>query len=381
MGDGILCPACGCACDDLGAPDLANACPQGLAWFASWPKEVAGAAMIAGQPATLAEGLAAAAALLAAARAPAVFGMTGVAVEAQRAAVALADELGGLLIPAPGPWSAVRRAMQDVGLVTATLGEIRHRAELLVFWDANPDATHPRWHERFVDAPGALLERPRELVFVGAAPAPLPAGAMHLPLPPGGNMDGLLALRLALAGKDSAAPWRELAARLRSARCSAFVFGESLAMAGRWACRALFELVRDLNGPGRCVAVALGPGGNAGGLDSVLAWQTGYAEAVDFGGGDPRPAVAPWTADAVVLIGPAAPPAAWAGVPAVRIGPSLDPRAAVSLRVRVPGLSGGGTWFRDDDVPLPLRPFAADGAPEAAEALDQLRRRLPPRRG
>jgi formylmethanofuran dehydrogenase subunit B len=65
----------------------------------------------------------------------------------------------------------------------------------------------------------------------------------------------------------------------------------------------------------------------------------------------------------------------------VRISTALDPAAKVSLRVRVPGLSGGGTWFRDDDVPLPLRPFMADSTPEAADALEQLRRRLPPRSG
>ena len=372
----ILCPACGCACDDLAVATLATACPRGAAWFAQWPDDP-DVALLAGKPATTAAALAAAARLLSAARAPAVVGGAGLALDAQRAAVALAERVRGLVVPLLGPWAAVRRAMQDVGLVTATLGEIRHRAELVVFWDCQPAATHPRWLERFVPATGALLERPRELVFVGAA-TPWSPEVGHVSLPSGGTIEALVELRRAAKSAMVAEPWQTLAARLTSARCSAIVFGETLAVGGRWACRALFELTRDLNnGAGRCVAVPLGPGNNAGGMESVLAWQTGWATAVDFGGDGPRPAWPPFAADVLVMAGDAPAPAGFDGVPCIRIGPRLDSAAAVSLRTRVPGVTGGGVWFRDDDVPLPLRPFRHDRAPEAAALFEALAAELP----
>ena len=113
-------------------------------------------ARVDGREASLDEALRAAAAILRGARAPLVCGLALATCEAQRAAVAIADALGAAIDPAGG--SPALLAYQDIGASTATLGEIRDRAEVVVVWRADPATTHPRLLERLeVDRPGRPL--------------------------------------------------------------------------------------------------------------------------------------------------------------------------------------------------------------------------------
>ncbi len=49
-------------------------------------------------------------------------------------------------------------ALQRVGEVTCTLGEIKNRADLIVVWRADPLESHPRLFSRYaLDPPGAFL--------------------------------------------------------------------------------------------------------------------------------------------------------------------------------------------------------------------------------
>ena len=60
-------------------------------------------------------------------------------------------------------------AVQAVGESTATLGEIKNRSDLVVYWGSDPLVSHPRHLERFVDAPGMFVpagRRDRHLVVV-----------------------------------------------------------------------------------------------------------------------------------------------------------------------------------------------------------------------
>ena len=56
--------------------------------------------------------------------------------------MALADAIGAVVDPAGG--STAGEAYQAIGASTATFGEIRDRAELVVVWRADPAVTHPR---------------------------------------------------------------------------------------------------------------------------------------------------------------------------------------------------------------------------------------------
>ena len=89
------------------------------------------------------EAVAEAAAILSASDSPLIYGLSSSASEAQRKAVALADRVGAVIDSTSsvchGPGGL---AMQAVGEPTCTLGEVRDRADLLVFWGCNPDASH-----------------------------------------------------------------------------------------------------------------------------------------------------------------------------------------------------------------------------------------------
>ena len=123
----------------------------------------------------------------------------------------------------------------------------------------------------------------------------------------------------------------------------------------------------------------------------MLTWQTGFPFAVDFAAGFPtyRPhadaaaLLAAGEIDAALVIGsPASIPApligGLAGLPTVAIGPRASAAAfkpAVSVDTGIAGIHEGGTAYRMDEVPLPLRPALA-GPPTAAGTLRALRERL-----
>ena len=92
----------------------------------------------------------AAAAILREARAPLVYGLGGTSCEAQRRAVALAEAAGAVI-------DVGAAATTAIGSSTATFGEIRDRAELVVLWRADPVVTHPRLLERLRLDPGAMI--------------------------------------------------------------------------------------------------------------------------------------------------------------------------------------------------------------------------------
>src|SRR5512138_329709 len=41
--------------------------------------------------------------------------------------------------------------VQEVGIPTATLGQIRHRADLVIYWGCDPWSAHPRHLERYTN--------------------------------------------------------------------------------------------------------------------------------------------------------------------------------------------------------------------------------------
>src|SRR3954468_5715072 len=164
------CGGCGLVCDDIPAvvsddgtlERLDRTCPLGDAWFAERVAPAPPPARVGGREAALDDALEEAAGILGRARAPLVYGLGGTTCEAQRVAVALAEAIGAVIDPAgPQLAAAFGQAFQTLGASTATLGEVRERAEVVVVWRADPVVTHPRLFER-LRLPGAG----RELVVV-----------------------------------------------------------------------------------------------------------------------------------------------------------------------------------------------------------------------
>ena len=417
----VTCLGCGCACDDIRITvrdgrivEAARACDLGAAWFGdgSLPAEAA----IDAVRATMDEALASAAALVRAARRPLVYIAPGVTNETVKEAVALADGLGAALdsVTSDTAMGAILAA-QERGRASATLGEARQRADVVVWWGIDPSTRYPRYAERYaplasgIHAPDGRASRTVIAVDIGDAVSAADADRRFL-LPAEDEVATLSALR-SLVGTSAgdttphdgdpvrAAIWaraRALAPALVSGRYVLVVAdGEPADAAMPTAdshlrLSALIALVQALNGPTRAALSLLRAGGNRSGVDAVLTSQTGYPAAVDFSRGAPRyrpfdgrasQLMARGEADAVIVVGyldhvPAGVSSLMAAIPAVVIGPdasamTLGPRS-VAIDTGLAGVHDAGTALRLDDVPLPLR-AVLPGPPPAAAVVKALR--------
>ena len=404
----VTCLGCGCACDDITVvvqqdriAETRNACALGAAWFGDGA--IPGETRVNGRNASLADALVEAARILRAARRPLVYLAADLSCEAQREAVALSDRVGALLDTVTSVAAAGILAAQRRGRAGATLGEIRQRADLVVFWGVDPVERYPRFAARYAVEPrGLAAPRGRSsrtviAVDVGACRGPTDADA-RVAIGGPHEVDALGVMRATVQGRMAGDDARfrgaaELARRMSQGHYVALVAdGEPGAdPADPDRAEGLVTLAQALNAPTRCALVVLRGGGNRSGADAVLTWQTGFPFAVDFAPGVPayRPhagaaaLVAAGEIDAACVIGSAASvPEPLVGglarLPSVAIGPRASAasfRPAVAVDTGVAGIHEGGTAFRMDDVPLPLRPPLA-GPPTAAGTLRSLRERL-----
>ncbi|MGC3970112.1 MAG: hypothetical protein QM775_23130 [Pirellulales bacterium] len=154
----IACTVCGCVCDDLRATvdggritAFEPHCPLHAAWFVrdNIPAP-ADHATIDGRPASLADAATAAARILRQAKNPLIYGLSRSSTPGQRSAVHLADVAGALIDTTASTCHGNSIiALQTVGESTCSLGEVRNRCDLVIYWGANPAVSHPRHMERY----------------------------------------------------------------------------------------------------------------------------------------------------------------------------------------------------------------------------------------
>ncbi|TWT29360.1 Formyltransferase/hydrolase complex Fhc subunit B [Posidoniimonas corsicana] len=409
----VLCFGCGCLCDDLrvtvdGESALAEglSCSLGREWLdrvAAWRP---GPCVIEGREAPLAEAVARAADLLSAAHAPLVCGLAGAGTDAQRAAVGIADRLGGFVDWTTTPADAAAiESMQTVGAVGVSLGEIAQRADLVVFWQCDPASTHPRHFERYSLQPKSRwLPRgraDRKVVAVGDPASATAAEADSVvELPAGGAVDALVALRAALAGvtlaSDPPAPIARLAEQIRDASFAVFFYGDELKRQGAAALTELTLLAQSQQETTRVVTAPLGGAGNAPGAKSVMTWQTGYPMAVSFASGSPEYGAPDFTAESLLARGEVdavlvvsedgmaglsdAAIQAVSRVDSVVLSSAPVDGLGATVRFSTPplGAAPGGAVFRSDHVALPLHQPLVDAATTDAGVLAAIAARLAP---
>jgi formylmethanofuran dehydrogenase subunit B len=395
----VACTVCGCVCDDLELTvadgritDVERACRLAEPWFAALADAPAPPpARIDGRPASFDEAVERAAAILAASRAPLVWGLSRSSTAGQRAAVRLAERLGATIDTTASVCHGPSiMAIQEVGESTSSLGEVRNRADLVVFWGANPVESHPRHFERYsVDARGLFVpggRADRSVVVVDSKPTATSAASdLFVRVPPRGDFEVIWALRRLVRGGDLPPgadvgvdhdQLRRLAEMLAGCRYGAVFFGLGLAQrgAGHANVEALLRLVADLNDRTRFTARRLRIPGDVAGADSVLCWLTGFPFAVNLARGYPRYNPGEYTAgellergevDACLLVGsescrllsPAA-QSALERLPTVALDYAHQPcpfPTAVSFTTAVYGIHEPGTAYRMDEIPIPLR--------------------------
>ena len=404
----VTCLGCGCACDDITIvvkqdriAEARNACALGVAWFGDGT--VPAETRVNGRTASLERALTEAARLLTGATRPLVYLAGDVSCETLREGVAIADRLHAAIDSLAATAATAVLAAQRRGRAGATLGEIRQRADLVVFWAVDPSARYPRYGSRYaveprgVAAPQGRKDRTLIAVDVGEALGPADADR-RLAIAPADEVDSLEIMRATVQGRTVGEEARfraavELARRMTEARYVAIVTdgepGTTSADPAR--AEALVTLSQTLNAPTRCALSTLRGGGNRSGADAVLTWQTGFPFAVDFARGYPSyqpqagaaALLGAGEVDAALVIGaPATLPVpvatALARVGSVVIGPRASAatfQPAVAVDAGVAGIHEGGTAFRMDDVPLPLRP-SLEGARATLATVRALRDRL-----
>jgi formylmethanofuran dehydrogenase subunit B len=391
----VACAACGLVCENITVRidngkifAAENACPLCAARLIGQSASGLSSATIDGKSSTVDDAIARAAEILRASKAPLIYGLVGSDVSTQRAAVALADRLGATIDPAiPVFHRAAIEAFQSVGISTCTLGEVKHRADLVVFWGCDPDVTHPSLRERFLNGAGEFVSR-RKIVAVNSQ---RPQGHVDefFQLPAEQQYTFISLMRALVAGREVSSPLQsELQAFVelfKTANYAAIFIGSELR--GVPELEALFQLVRLLNDTTRCVAMGLGDTQ----IENVLTWQTGYPCSVNFALGYPCYNPHTYSAsyllehqqvDVVVMVGTAglehlsaSAKKQFEKLPVILLDDTsqeFDIKPAVSIPIAVPGIHCSGTVFRIDGVPLRLPAIFDSELRTAADVLSAI---------
>jgi formylmethanofuran dehydrogenase subunit B len=415
----VACTVCGCVCDDLRVQvegdrivEVNGACRLATPWFERIGQSQPPVATIAGQACDLTTATRHAAKILSHSLAPLVFGLSRSSTDGQRAAVRLADRLrAGIDTSASLCHAPSIMAIQQVGESTSSLGEIKNRADLVVFWGANPAVSHPRHFERYSLEPAGQFvpggRADRTVIVVDVEPTETSAEAgVFVRLAPERDFECIWALRQLIRGEGpndtadvgtSLDVLRDLADRMMRCRYGVVFFGLGLARRslGHRNVEALLCLVAELNAHTRFTARRLRIPGDVTGADSVVCWQTGFPFAVNLARGSPRYNPGEYTAnellerrevDACVLVGSEAVPelstaaTEWLReIPTIALDypntpPGLD--ATVQFTTAIYGVHAPGTAYRMDEVPIPLRKVLDTHYPTDAEVLGAIEGQL-----
>jgi formylmethanofuran dehydrogenase subunit B len=292
------------------------------------------------------------------------------------------------------------------GKSIATLGEIKNRADLIIFWGANPAECHPRHFTRYSVTPKGMYipngRKGRTVVLVDIRRTPTARAAdIFLQIRPGKDFEVLTALRALIKGHRvnqecleetglNLEQLQDLAERMKSARYGAMFFGMGLTMTRgkHMNSSAILTLGAELNEFTHFIAMPVRGHGNVTGADAVVGWMTGFPFGVDFSRGYPRYNPGEFTSvdvltrgdvDAVLVLG-ADPGATMPGpaidhlakVPTIVLDPKVSHTsrlARVHITTAATGISAPGTVYRMDEVPLELRPALESPYPTDEEVL------------
>lgn len=295
------------------------------------------------------------------------------------------------------------------GKVTCTLGEVKNRADFIVYWGGNPAECHPRHFTKYSLMPkGKFVPRGRKdrtMVLVDIRETKsVGAADIFLQIKPGKDFEVLTLLRAMVKGQRvneelvaetglTLEQLQDFVARAKQARFGVFFFGMGVSMTRgkHMNSAAILTLAAELNAFTKFVAMPMRGHGNVTGADVIMRWTTGYPFGINFNRGYPRYNPGEFSTvdllvrgdvDASLILG--ADPGATMPQPAIdhmaRI-PTIvpDPKvthtsrlARIHITTAVTGISAPGTGYRMDEVPLPLRPALKSPYPTDEEVIRRI---------
>ena len=353
----VVCPYCGCLCDDIELTvengkiiKNKNGCFLSIAKFLNFNNEHRILKPLMRKNGELVqvsyeEALHKSAEILAKAKYPVLYGWSSTSCEAQRIGIELAEQVGGVFDNTTsvchGP-SVV--GMQEAGIPTSTLGQVRHRADLIMYWGSDPLSSHPRHMQRYTYfakgrfeestrkvctnrnsreadqgitsekfqpqvetdnpdenfLPQTLCAKARKLLVVDVRKTLTAAKAdVFLRIEPNKDFELIQTLRMLVKDQEvevdnvAGVPLRylsEVAELLVDCNFGVIFFGMGLAQSEGKSrnIEAAIGLVRDLNARTKFSIMPMRGHFNVTGANIVSAWQTGFPFAVDFSLGYPR---------------------------------------------------------------------------------------------
>jgi formylmethanofuran dehydrogenase subunit B len=294
------------------------------------------------------------------------------------------------------------------------LGEVKNRADLVIFWGCNPLESHMRHLARYSVTPRGLFtpegRKGRRVVAIDIRPTPTTKNADEfIQVRPEKTFEIATTLRALVSGVRLSvgddglvagvpvARWRELAEAIRSCRYGVVFFGLGVTQCRGWDLNAeqLSALVREANVHSRFYAIAMRGHGNVAGGNQVMGWQTGYPIAVNFSRGYPRynpgefsvlGLLARRDVDAALIVAtdpgahlPQDSVRALREIPTVYLEPHNNPTtewATVVIPVAPAGVAAAGTFYRMDNVPLRVKKLVDSPYPSDEEVLRQLKEKI-----
>ena len=395
----VVCPFCGCLCDDLVVEKengritvVKNACAIGRTKFLNHASDRA-KPMVKREgeliEVTLEEAIDRAAEVLKASDFPLIYGLSSTEVDAQRLAVELAELLGASIDHTAsvchGPTIL---AAHDVGVAKCTLGEVKNRADLVIFWGCNPAEAHLRHPVRYSVTPKGMFteggRKDRKVIHVDVRRTGTSKMAdLFIKVEPGRDYELLSTLRASIKGYEvgdaAGVPLstiKELAEEMKRCKFGILFFGLGLTMSGgrHLNVDAALRLVRDLNHYTKFTILPMRGHFNVTGAGEVLLWSTGYPYSVNFSRGYPvyNPGefsavdlLARGECDAALIIAsdpaahfPAKASGRLAKIPTIVIDPKVSMTSMIAEVVIPSALAGiecDGTAYRMDGIPIRLR--------------------------
>jgi formylmethanofuran dehydrogenase subunit B len=394
----IICPFCGCLCDDVYVEveknrigKVFNGCKLCEAKLSVGERLRKPLVRKNGKlaPVNYKTAVEHAAKILTDSKMSLLYGWSNTSCEAINQGIKLAEKIGGVIDNTSsvchGPSLL---AIQEVGLPTCTLGEVKNRADIVIYWGCNPVQAHPRHMSRYTLMPrGYFMDEGvmgRELIVIDVRETDTGKLADHfLKIKPGYDYELLSAIRAALKGYEvpdvggiRSDKIMELSEKLKNAKFGALFFGVGLTMTGAKYrnIENAISLTRDLNRYTRWVIMPMRGHYNVDGFNQILTWQTGYPFGVDFSKGYPRYNPGEFCANDLLISGSidsaliiASDPAAHFPRESVEMLKkikliAIDPFRSLTTLISdvvipsaITGIEVAGTAYRMDCVPLTLK--------------------------
>lgn len=400
--ENVVCPFCGCLCDDIEVTvengkivKAKRTCKVALSKFLNHDKNRIENPMIRKNgklmPVNLSEAVDQSAKILMNSSWPLIYGLASTECDANRKAIELAELIGGVVDNTTsvchGPTVL---GVQDVGEPTATLGEIKNRADLIVFWGCNPTAAHIRHTVRYSVSPKGLFtpegRKKRTIVTVDVRETGMAKiSDIFIKIKPNMDFELLSVLRSIIKGREiknedvagvKMEEIKSVAEKMKACKFGVIFFGLGLTMSKSKYMNmdALVCLVRELNAYTKFVALPMRGHYNVTGSCTVSSWLTGYPYAVDFSRGYPRynpgefsavDVLGKGEADAALIV--ASDPAAsfpvkaarnLAKIPTIVMDPKITMTTLIGdvvIPVAIAGIECEGTAYRMDGVPIRLK--------------------------